>query len=416
MNYFNKFKFLKELRKPKTWLYITIGYYIFDTARFHFSEKYRIKNCMKELKDRFEFSAKFEQGKQGKRKLCTIYPTTTFDIEKLLEIANSYGVAISNDINNNPLKHNHIKIDFSRYNKILNFDEEEKTVSVEPGIKITDLINFLKQYNCTIPKLENYKYTNLTIREVLFNNYYNFIDGKFIDYLVNQITVIIPKGNRFLRLKQNDDINFSDLNLKSLFLRSNSTLGIMTEVKLNVKERNNFKYIAIEGVQNNLLEVFDTLSDLKEIKRDIGLKDLIFIKYGDASLKILLKLKEKYFQNCEALLANTGLLYSQVSEESFYFNLQDIYFNENILRMLKIKINKLKTYDFLKRIESLTEANKLPFIFKSNTLRNDVELIVQVKDNTIESIDNSYKFIENIHNWTRKKNLNIFGKKNFNPS
>jgi hypothetical protein len=401
-------KIFKSLLKPRTWLYITVSYYIFDTVRFHLSERYRIRSCLSQLKERFEFSGKYKENKPNKRKLCTICPTNANDIEKLMEIANNHGVAINNDINNNSLKYNHIKVDFSEFNKILSFDSEEKVITVEPGIKLSDLLIYLEKYNCTIPKLENYKYSELTVRDVLFNNYYNFIDGQFIDKLINQITLIIPKGTRYLRLKQNDDLYLSDLNLKSLFLRSNSTLGIITEAKINVKKKSSHKFITIDNIQNNLLEVFEILGDLKKIKNELGLKDIFIIR--DNHISILLKLEEANYKNCEALLSNSGLHYSNVTEEKFYKSLLSIYNTDNIIRKFKVKVNKTKTFEFLKKIEKYTNENKLPFIFKSNALKNEIELIVKAKDNTMDSIDKGYTFIENIHNWTRKKSMNLFGK------
>jgi hypothetical protein len=405
-----KSNFFRLIKKPKTLLFITLGYYTFDTLRFHLSERYRIKGCLSQLKERFEFSGKYIENKPNRKRLCTITPTNTNDIEKLMEIANNHGVAINNDINNNSLPRNHIKVDFSKYNKILSFDSEDKVITVEPGVKLSDLLIYLEKFNCTIPKLENYKYSDITVRDVLYNNYYNFIDGQFIDKLFNQITVIIPKGTKYLRLKQNDDLNLSDLNLKSLFLRSNSTLGIITEAKIHVKKKYDHRFITIDNIQNNLVEVFDILGDLKKIKKDLGLKDIFVIREEDTNLRILLKLEEAGFKNCEALLSHSGLVYSNVNEEIFYRSLLSIYSSHNILRKLKVRVNKTKTFDILKKIEKYTNENELPFIFKSNTLKNEIELIVKAKDDTMESIDKGYTFIENLHNWSRKRAMNIFGK------
>jgi hypothetical protein len=394
-----KSKFLKNIFRRKTWLYITLGYFTFDFFRFHLSEKYRINTCIHELKSRFSYADKFIQNKPGKKKLCTIFPTNDNDIEKLLEIANNNGIAINNDINENSLKQNHIKLDFSKYNKILKLDSE--TITVQPGIKLSDLFVALDKEGYTIPRLENYKFTNLTIRDVLFNNYYSFIDGEFIDNLLNQITVIIPKGNKYLKLKQNDDIILSDLNLKSLFLRSNSTLGIITETKFNIKKKKEFKYISIDGVENNLKEVFEISKDLKSL--DLGLKDLIVIKEQEF-VKILLKLKKE--KNCENFLS--GLTFTELSENDFYKNLVQIYNSDSIIRKLKIAVKKSQISTFLNKLENYSLDNKISF--KSNTLKNEIELIIKAKDNTIESIERGYNFIEKIQNLTRKKEMNIFSK------
>jgi hypothetical protein len=401
---------LKHLKRPRVVLGICLGYFTFNTLRFHFSERYRTRSCLNELKERFEFSGKFVGNKPGKKRLCTIYPSNSYDVEKLLDIANNHGVAILNDINDNSLPKSHIRVDFSKYNKITNFDPSDKVVTVEPGVKLSDLIIYLSKYGYTIPKLEMYQQSELTVRDVLFNNYYNFIDGDFIDNIINQLTVIIPRGNRFMKLKQNDDLNLSDLNLKSLFLRSNSTLGIITEAKFNIKKCKPYKFIGIENIQNNLLEVFETLADLKKAKAELGLKDIIVLREEENITKIMLKVDKERFTHCETLLKATGLHFTELTDSGYYKNLISMYNGKNIFRRLKVRVNKTNTYNFLKKIEKYTNDYDLPFIFKGNTLKNEMELIIKNNDNSIESIEKSYDFIDSIHNWTRKKSMNIFGK------
>lgn len=86
---------------------------------------------------------------------------------------------------------------------------------MEVGLKIKDLLQFLEKEGLTIPFLENIENQNLTINDVIFNNYNGFSKRKFIDDYIDNIEVAIPKeGGRILKSKQNDEITLSGVNFK----------------------------------------------------------------------------------------------------------------------------------------------------------------------------------------------------------
>src|SRR5690606_27220639 len=150
------------------------------------------------------------------QEFCTIYPSNFYDAQKLMEIANYYKVPLMYDLNayQNTIRSSHFKVDLSKYDKITNFDLQRKMITLEPGVKIFNILNFLEKFNLTVPELENYKFSTLSIGDVLFNNFYSFSEGKFLDDIIHETLVVTPKGNKILELKQTDDLTLTGLNLK----------------------------------------------------------------------------------------------------------------------------------------------------------------------------------------------------------
>ena len=52
-------------------------------------------------------------------------------------------------------------LDLVKFNRILNFDREKKEITVEAGIKISEFLNFVLNFNLWIPQLPGYPYISL---------------------------------------------------------------------------------------------------------------------------------------------------------------------------------------------------------------------------------------------------------------
>jgi hypothetical protein len=381
-------------------------------------EKYRMKKCNEALLERFNFSGKYIKSSQDTpdpKELCTITPTNIYDAQQLMEIANFFKIPIIYDVNShqNELNSYHFKIDLSKYDKIVKFDSLRKMITLEPGVRIFNLLTFLEKFNLTIPALENYKFSTLTIGDILFNNFYSFNQGKFIDDAINEVLIVTPKNNKILNLKQNDDLTLTGLNMKNLFLRTNSTLGIMIEVKLQAKKIKDHKYLAIQNVENKIEESLNIVQALEESKKELGLSDVCIIhKQNDTDL--ILKIKNKHLGNCIELLNSTNIHFTQINKDDYLKSLvlsnNTMLDNQNILRKLKINLNKLSTAEFIKKAERLAKEKGVDMQFRCSYIDNELEMIIKSKDD-LKAIEDAYMYINKIHSLVLKQEGNIFGKK-----
>lgn len=407
------YKFLKR-RGVITLITFGISAFYYDQiAMSLIGESYSRKQCDKVLKERFEFAQKYMKNQNEEESdICTIFPSNSYDAQRLMEIANYYNIPLIFDINSsqNILNFFHFKVDFRKYNKITDFNEKNKTITVEPGVKIIEILQFLEKYELTIPKLENYKFTDLTINDIYFNNFFGSNEGSFIDDLVEEITVVIPRNERILKLKQNDDLTMTGLNLKNLFLRTNSTMGLILESKLKVKRNKNMNYLCIQSLENKLDETLGIVEEINENKKDLGLKDINII-YRDKEIDICLKIKDKHLKKSLELLKSTQTVFDQINKDDYYKsmvfsnNLQDA--TTHVLRKLKINLNRSSLTDFLKKAEKLAIENNIDIEFRCSYSNHELEMIIKIKDDLV-SINNSYKFLNKIHSFVLKSSGNIF--------
>ena len=412
------YKFLKRRGVITLLTFGITAFYYDQIAMSLIGESYSRKQCDKALKERFEYAKKYKKNNNEEESdFCTIFPSNIYDAQRLLEIANYYNIPLIFDINSsqNILKFSHFNVDFSKYTKITDFNEKNKTITVEPGVKIKEIFQFLEKYELTIPKLENYKFTDLSINDIYFNNFFGSNEGSFIDDLVEEITVAIPRNERILKLKQNDDLTMTGLNLKNLFLRTNSTMGLILESKLKVKRNKNMKYLCIQSLENKLEETLGIVEEINENKKDLGLKDINII-YRDKEIDICLKIKDKHLKKSLELLKSTQTVFDQIDKDEYYKsmvfsnNTHDTTrenYNAHVLRKLKINLNKSSLTDFLKKAEKLAIENNIDMEFRCSFSNHELEMIIKIKDDLV-SIDNSYKFLNKIHSFVLKSSGNIF--------
>ncbi len=243
---------------------------------------FRLRKCQKVLHERFNFSGKLKYdylnkenfAKKPSFELNKVYPTNIFDTQKLLEIATDFNIPIINeffytnadfelkardntemqnnqekDFNDNSyanennkiirtvneeiiyINFDHIKIDFSKFNKILKFDKDRNLITIEPGVKVKTLLEYLNQYHLTISELESNKLSELTISDIIYNNYYSFFEGKFLDEKIEEITVIVPNRQEALKLRQANDFLLSCVNLKDILCKNNIAIIRNLEIK-----------------------------------------------------------------------------------------------------------------------------------------------------------------------------------------
>lgn len=407
-NFFNISSFFVNRKKWLKWSFLAFG--ISALLIPSGKKKSRKASCRKELSERFGSVDKYIGNKNLKAKdFCTIYPTNVYDIQKLLEIANHYKIPIMHDINykKNTIFKSHIRIDFSKYNKIGELDEELEQITVDPGVKLFTLLDYLNKLNLTIPTLENFKYANLTIGDVVFNNLYSFNQEKHVDYYIKELTVVTPRKESIITYKQFDDINKSPINLKNLFLRSNSTLGLITEIKLKIKKLKNYKFLAVRNISNNIQEVVDLASLIKQNKYEFGLEDVNLIQKGKI-IDLFIKIKENNLTNLIDVLHSGNVIYEQIDDASYYKSIcltnPD---NPAALRTTKICLNRKFFPRLINKIDKMSKEYDVKFQLKCSNMKNEIELILK-NENDVKNLENSYRFLNRLQDQINKMSGILF--------
>lgn len=146
-----------------------------------------------------------------------------------------------------PIHGNELIIDVSLMNQIIELDEETFTLTVEPGVLLGDIHSYVESRGYFYPPDPASKHSTIGgnvatnaggLRAVKY--------GTTRDY-VKQMTVVLPSG---------ESMTLGSLNIKSssgydlldLFIGSEGTLGITTEIKLKV--------LPLPAVRNSILLAF----------------------------------------------------------------------------------------------------------------------------------------------------------------
>lgn len=126
-----------------------------------------------------------------------------------------------------------IILDLSRMNKILEFDEDNMTITVEPGVLLKDVQSFVEEKNYFYPPDPGEK--NATIGGNVSTNAGGMRAVKYgvtRDY-VREMNVVTGDG-RLITVGSRTIKNSSGLDIKDLIIGSEGTLGVITKIVLKI--------------------------------------------------------------------------------------------------------------------------------------------------------------------------------------
>ncbi|TVP92678.1 FAD-binding oxidoreductase [Alkalibacterium sp.] len=151
-----------------------------------------------------------------------------------------------------PIEGNELIIDLNQMNRILELDEETLTLSVEPGALVGDIHNYVESKGYFYPPDPASKHSTIGgnvatnaggLRAVKY--------GTTRDY-IREMTVVLPSGEE-MTLGSKNIKSSSGYDMKDLFIGSEGTLGITTEIKL--------KLIPLPKASVSILLAFDTVQE-----------------------------------------------------------------------------------------------------------------------------------------------------------
>ena len=168
----------------------------------------------------------------NKTKICQIfYPINKYDIINIIDDAKNNNKKISmrgtkHSMGGHTIVNDGYIIDMANFNKIIEFDPDNYTITVEPGITWSQLILFLDKYSLSPMTLQSY--SSFSVGGTISVNAHGITNDYGIYNSVLKITIINSLGKEITcgRIK-----NFT---LFSLIIGGYGLFGIITSVKLKL--------------------------------------------------------------------------------------------------------------------------------------------------------------------------------------
>ncbi len=201
-----------------------------------------------------------------------VRPETTNEVVEIIKTANQYNLPIVPRAAGTgfmgaavAVKENCILLDMRKMDRLLDINESDRKVVVQPGINLERLEEKLEAYNLIVGHDPGSSCSS-TIGGAISNDGTGALCNKFgtMRDIVLGLTVVMPTG---AVLKTNDASKSAiGYNLKYLFIGAEGTLGVITEVSLKAKPR---------GIMRLGCWEFNTFLDAYNAVDKIGQADLI---------------------------------------------------------------------------------------------------------------------------------------------
>lgn len=187
-----------------------------------------------------------------------VLPRTAEEVATIMKLANSEkmpvtprGAGTSRVSGSVPL-HGGILIDMNLMNHVLEVNEQEMWAKIQPGCTFATLSKELEKKRLALP-IEPDSFVAATIGGNVSTDGGGWQLEKYGGWTLNVISleVVLPTG-QIVRTGRNVHKSASGYNLASLFIGSEGTLGIITEITLRVicrPEKFEVKYIGFESIE-----------------------------------------------------------------------------------------------------------------------------------------------------------------------
>ena len=201
-----------------------------------------------------------------------VFPKTTKDVSEIMKICNKLSQKIvihgglTNLVGGTKTSNDTIVISLEKMNKIEEFDEKSKTITVQSGVILEDIINKVSERKLLLPLNFGAK-GSAQIGGVVSTNAGGLRVFKYgmTRQMVLGLEAVMPDGTIISSLKKVIKDN-SGYDLKQFFIGSEGTLGIITKIILKLIVSPSTRYSAIVGIDD-----YDNVVNLlKLLEKDIG--------------------------------------------------------------------------------------------------------------------------------------------------
>ena len=219
-----------------------------------------------ELKSRFYHIWKTDISLES---LCLLLPKSSEEISSIVKICNENNQEIiihgglTNLVGSTISNNSQVVISLERMNKVIEIDEQGKTITCESGAIIENIIDAVKDKDLLLP-LNFGARGSAQIGGAISTNAGGLRVFKYgmTRNLVMGIEVVLPDGTIISSLKKLMKDN-SGYDLKQLFIGSEGTLGIVTKVVLRLYRLPKTRYTSL-AVTNNYQSVLDLLKIMED--------------------------------------------------------------------------------------------------------------------------------------------------------
>ncbi|WP_188602517.1 FAD-binding oxidoreductase [Vulcanisaeta souniana] len=172
-----------------------------------------------------------------------IRPKNVNDVIDVVKLANKYGVCLvpyggGSSVVGGAYHDGCVVVDMSRLNRILEFNEEDLTITVEAGAKVIDVERWLNERGYTLD-YHPQSLQLLTIGGAIAHGGTGSHSMSNIDELTLALDVVLPNGE-LMTIGPGKFIRTSWPNLKGLFIGSDGALGIIVRAMLRVRPLANY--------------------------------------------------------------------------------------------------------------------------------------------------------------------------------
>jgi len=215
-----------------------------------------------------------------------VLPSTTEEVSEIVKLANEYKIPVvprggGTGLNDGAVPlYGGILVDMKRMNRVLEIDEDNMTVTVQPGLTAMELNLILDRYNLWFPDDPASYGMSVLGGRVNTNGWslINGVSGHMRDLVLN-MTIVLPTGDIiWVGEGGGKKIRKSSVgyNLKYLFFGAQGTLGIVTELTLDVFPKPEAELPAFFGF-SSFDEAYKALGRIQKI----GLRTLASIVLFD---------------------------------------------------------------------------------------------------------------------------------------
>ncbi|CAI5756382.1 unnamed protein product [Candida verbasci] len=263
------------------------------------------------------FSTHHPPNPQVQKPKVVVYPNSTEDVSKILKICNEYKVPLIANSGLTSLEGqnihtrgpNSISLSFSRMDKILQFNPKDLDVVVQPGVGWVELDDFLKDQQDSNLMFGPDPGIGANIGGMVGTSASGTNASKYLTMKENVInlTVVLPDGT-IIKTRQRPRKSAAGYDLTRLFIGTEGTLGVITEITLKLHVRPKFEFVSIasfptitdaantaetilsQGVNPNAMEILneEMMSFVNETnidgKSEYLQKPTLFFKIGGPSI------------------------------------------------------------------------------------------------------------------------------------
>tara|TARA_B100001175_G_scaffold98153_1_gene83210 strand:+ start:3690 stop:5018 length:1329 start_codon:yes stop_codon:yes gene_type:complete len=311
--------------------------------------------------------------------------------ENLITMGAGYSYAAAS------FKKDSLSLCFEKFNRIINFDKINKTVTVEAGIKIYDFLNFTLQQNLWIPQIPGYPF--ITIGGAVASN----VHGKSCGFhgsirnLIKKIT-LFHRNHGWLKLSKEENKEIFDLTIGGFGLT-----GTIIDITFNLIEFEGFNFETsieetkssidtIKKIENNTLSENFVYSWNRADNKNFG-KGLIFQNKIKKEVKSKMFKKIKFKKRKKLDLINCWNDYTINIFNNIFFNYHKFIKKNNYIDTFENVI-----FPFAGKEKYFDMFGKKGFI----------ETQILVKNSKIEEFLEEFESIFNIH----KPSITLYSIKN----